>query len=88
MNRIYEQTKGKEKKKPPIKNITINIPNCYDKNIQWLIKHKIVASRSDAIRQALDEFLRIEFETNLELLGFEGTNGQANSLTSLKQNLT
>jgi len=58
--------------KPPMKNITINIPNCYDKKIQWLISKRIVSSRSAAIRQALQEFLQREYGLNLELLGYEG----------------
>ena len=56
--------------KPPMKNITINIPDNYDKNIQWLIKNKLIASRSEAIRTALREFLQNEYGTNLELLGY------------------
>jgi len=61
----------KKKKKPPMKNITINIPEIYDKNIQWLISKKLIASRSEAIRTALREFLHAEYGTNLELLGFQ-----------------
>jgi Arc/MetJ-type ribon-helix-helix transcriptional regulator len=57
--------------KTPMKNITINLPKCYDKNIQWLIDNKIIASRSEAIRTALRDFLRNEYENNLELLGYE-----------------
>ena len=60
----------KGKSKPPMKNITINIPNNFEKNIQWLISKKIVASRSDAVRRALKEFLDREYGSNLELLGF------------------
>ena len=42
--------KGKRKKtKTPMKNITINIPEIYDKNIQWLISKKLIVSRSEAI---------------------------------------
>jgi metal-responsive CopG/Arc/MetJ family transcriptional regulator len=74
MSRVYEQNKGKGKSKTPMKNITINIPNCYDENIQYLIRHKIVASRSEAIRVALKEFINNEYGTNLELIGFEGIN--------------
>ena len=55
----------------PMKNITINIPGIYDKKIQWLIDKKITPSRSEAIRTALRDFLRNEYENNLELLGFE-----------------
>ena len=60
----------KEKTKTPMKNITINIPDIYDKNIQWLISKKLTVSRSEAIRTALREFLNNEYGTNLELLGY------------------
>ena len=59
----------KKEKKPTMQNITINIPDIYDKNIQKLIKMKVVPSRSEAIRTALREFFRTEYE-NLHLLGF------------------
>lgn len=59
-----------KKKKNPMINITINIPNIYDKNIQKLIGMKLIASRSEAIRTALREFLNEEYTKNLELLGF------------------
>lgn len=52
-----------------MRNITINIPECYDKNIQKLIELKIVPSRSEAIRTALREFIENQ-DKNLELLGF------------------
>lgn len=58
------------KKKIPMKNITINLPYQYDKKIQWLIRNKLIASRSEAIRTALREFLQKEYNTNLEILGF------------------
>ena len=54
-----------------MKNITINIPEIYDKNIKWLIDNKLTPSRSEAIRTALRDFLRNEYENNLELLGYE-----------------
>jgi Arc/MetJ-type ribon-helix-helix transcriptional regulator len=59
----------KKEKKPAMQNITINIPNIYDKNIQKLIEMKVVPSRSEAIRTALREFFRTEFD-NLQLLGY------------------
>lgn len=62
--------KDEKKKKNPMINITINIPNIYDKNIQKLIGMKLIASRSEAIRTALREFLNEEYTKNLELLGF------------------
>lgn len=54
----------------PMKNITINLPELYDKNIQKLIKMKILPSRSEAIRLALKEFLQREYTENLQLLEF------------------
>ena len=59
-----------ESKRTPMKNITINIPELYDQNIQKLIKMKILPSRSEAIRIALREFLQKEYNSNLILLGF------------------
>jgi len=59
----------KKEKKRTMQNITINIPNIYDKNIQKLIKMKVVPSRSEAIRTALREFFSAEYD-NLQLLGF------------------
>ena len=56
--------------KPPMHNITINIPNNYDDNIQKLIKQGLVPSRSEAIRTALREYLQKEYNVNLELLDF------------------
>lgn len=51
-------------------NITINIPNNYDNNIQKLIKMKLIPSRSEAVRRALGEFLNKEYSKNLKLLNF------------------
>ena len=59
----------KKKTKPKMINITINLPQIYDDNIQKLIREKIVPSRSEAIRIALREFLHNEYK-NLKLLGF------------------
>ena len=60
---------GIKKKKPKMVNITINLPHIYDQNIQKLIRMKITASRSEAIRTALREFLYKEYN-NLKLLGY------------------
>ena len=60
---------NKKKKKSKMVNITINIPNCYDQNIQKLIKMKLIPSRSEGIRTALREFLHKECD-NLKLLDF------------------
>ena len=58
-----------KEKKPPMQNITINIPDIYDTNIQKLIKLKIVPSRSEAIRMALREFFKNEYQ-NMKILGY------------------
>lgn len=52
-----------------MQNITINLPEIYDENIQKLIKNKITPSRSEFIRTAIRAFLHNEFE-NLKLLGY------------------
>lgn len=57
------------KKKSKMVNITINLPHIYDENIKKLIGMKIVASRSEAIRTALRDFLHNEY-SNLKLLGY------------------
>jgi len=54
----------------PMKNISINIPDIYDENIQKLIKMKLIPSRSEAVRTALREFLKKE-EKNMKLLKIE-----------------
>ena len=59
----------KENKKKKMVNITINLPEIYDDNIKKLIGMKIVASRSEAIRTALRDFLHNEY-SNLKLLGY------------------
>lgn len=56
-------------KKIAMQNITINIPELYDVNIQKLIKKGTVKSRSEAIRTAINEFLTNEIK-NLKILGF------------------
>jgi len=67
--------KKKETKKRMV-NITINIPDLYDENIQKLIKMKVTPSRSECIRTALREFFRGEYP-NLKLLGyFEGVKSE------------
>ncbi|MFX0039858.1 MAG: ribbon-helix-helix domain-containing protein [Promethearchaeota archaeon] len=58
-----------KKKKKKMINITINLPDIYDENIKKLIGMKIVASRSEAIRTALRDFLHTEYN-NLKLLGY------------------
>ena len=57
-----------KKFKSAMQNITINIPDIYDINIQQLIKDKIVPSRSEAIRTAIREFFHEEYKRMI-LLG-------------------
>ena len=56
-----------KKKKKKMVNITINLPHIYDENIKKLIGMKIVASRSEAIRIALREFLTNELKLYKDL---------------------
>jgi len=56
--------------KAPMQNITINIPEIYDKNIQKLKGKGLVSSRSQAVRIALKEYLEKEYSINLKLLNF------------------
>lgn len=72
-----------KKSKEKMKNITINFPNCYDDNIQKLIKMKLVPNRSEAIRIAISEFLNRE-KNNLKLLEFNGKILRENSSLSSK----
>ena len=53
-------------------NITINIPQVYEDNIQKLIRLDLVTSRSEGIRRAIQEFLHREYD-NLKLLNYRGT---------------
>ena len=70
--------KNKKETKPPMANITINIPENYDENIQKLIKQGVVPSRSEAIRTALRVYLQKEFNVNLEILEFFKKKGENN----------
>lgn len=54
-----------------MKNITINIPDLYDKNIQKLIIAGYVANRSEGVRTALRDFLKKETNFFEELKGDE-----------------
>ena len=55
------------------RNITINIPENYDENIQKLIKAGIFASRSEAVRIAIREYLQRDYQQNLKILNFKTT---------------
>jgi Arc/MetJ-type ribon-helix-helix transcriptional regulator len=45
-----------------LKNITINLPSIYCEAIDKLIENKLIASRSEAVRIALRDYLKIDFE--------------------------
>jgi len=65
-----------------MKNLTINIPEIYDKNIQKLIGMKLVPNRSEAVRTALREYLQEEYDINLDLLGYFDTQDEKYSFWS------
>ena len=53
-----------------MKNITIYIPDNYEKNIQKLIEMKVAPNRSEVVRTAIREFLQKEYNSNLIILNF------------------
>lgn len=53
-----------------MQNITINIPNNYEENIQKLIKLGITPNRSEAIRNAIRDYLHKEYDIVLPLFDF------------------
>jgi len=59
------QIEGKMK----LRNITINIPNIYDKNLLKLQKVGLIPSRSEGVRLAIRQFLQNEYK-NLKILGY------------------
>lgn len=60
--------------RPPMKNITINLPELYLENIEKLINLNLVPNRSEAVRNAVKEFLQRECK-KLEILGFFSERG-------------
>ena len=69
-----------------MKNITINIPYNYERNIQKLIEMKLIPNRSEAVRTAIREFLQREYNSNLKILDFTKS-GNLEELTSSARNL-
>jgi len=59
------QIEGKMK----LRNITINIPDIYDKNLLKLQKVGLIPSRSEGVRLAIRNFLQNEYK-NLKILGY------------------
>ncbi|MCK4239362.1 MAG: CopG family transcriptional regulator [Candidatus Lokiarchaeota archaeon] len=52
-----------------MRNITINIPDIYDKNLLKLQKLGMIPSRSEGVRLAIRNFLQNEYK-NLKILGY------------------
>ncbi len=59
----------KKEKKRHMRNITINIPDIYDKNLLKLQKLGMIPSRSEGVRLAIRNFLQNEYK-NLKILGY------------------
>ncbi len=59
----------KKVKKRHMRNITINIPDIYDKNLLKLQKLGMIPSRSEGVRLAIRNFLQNEYK-NLKILGY------------------
>ncbi len=59
----------KKIKKRHMRNITINIPDIYDKNLLKLQKLGMIPSRSEGVRLAIRNFLQNEYK-NLKILGY------------------
>ena len=72
MNNIKRTKKKRQKKQDHpsgLRNITINIPNIYDKNLLKLQKLGMIPSRSEGVRIAIREFLQNEYKI-LKILGW------------------
>lgn len=65
---LGNSTESKDGKKK-MRNITINLPDLYDKNILKLQELGMIPSRSEGIRLAIRGFLQQEYK-NLKLLGY------------------
>ena len=52
-----------------LRNITINIPDIYDKNLLKLQKVGLIPSRSEGVRLAIRQFLQNEYK-DLKILGY------------------
>ncbi len=82
----YKNMKKIKKTTTKMKNITINIPYNYERNIQKLIEMKLIPNRSEAVRTAIREFLQREYNSNLKILDFTKS-GNLEELTSSARNL-
>lgn len=52
-----------------LRNITVYIPDIYDKNLLKLQKVGLIPSRSEGVRLAIRQFLQNEYK-DLEILGY------------------
>ena len=55
--------------KRKLRNITVNIPDIYDKNLLKLQKVGLIPSRSEGVRLAIRQFLQNEYK-DLKILGY------------------
>lgn len=72
MNNIKKtKRKRQEKNDHPrsMRNITINLPDLYDKNLLKLQKQGLIPSRSEGVRLAVREFLQREYKI-MKILGW------------------
>lgn len=63
------------KGKRNLRNITVNIPDIYDKNLLKLQKVGLIPSRSEGVRLAIRQFLQNEYK-DLKILGYFDDNKQ------------
>ena len=56
-------------KKPPMQNVTLNIPDIYERDLKILKDKGLISSKSEGVREAIREFLQEQIE-NLETLRY------------------
>jgi hypothetical protein len=68
-DKFIKKMEEKKDTKRNMRNITINLPDLYDKNLLKLQKLGMIPSRSEGVRLAIRNFLQQEYK-NLKLLGY------------------
>jgi len=68
-DKFIKKMEEKKDTKRTMRNITINLPDLYDKNLLKLQKLGMIPSRSEGVRLAIRNFLQQEYK-NLKLLGY------------------
>ena len=68
-DKFIKKVEEKKDTKRNMRNITINLPDLYDKNLLKLQKLGMIPSRSEGVRLAIRNFLQQEYK-NLKLLGY------------------